>query len=99
MPVVGLEPTRYCYHWILSPTRLPIPPHRQEQNNYIIINIFLTRVAPFQQFGRVETEEESDRNSSEIKQLLLDKHIPFEEYESHDSLAGHLAYKILTNRY
>ena len=43
VPVVGLEPTRYCYHWILSPTRLPIPPHRQEQNNYIIINIFLTR--------------------------------------------------------
>ena len=71
----------------------------KEFNSYDNINIFLTRVAPFQQFGRVETEEESDRNSSEIKQLLLDKHIPFEEYESHDSLAGHLAYKILTNRY
>ena len=25
--VVGLEPTRYRYHWILSPARLPIPPH------------------------------------------------------------------------
>ena len=28
VPMVGLEPTRYCYHWILSPTCLPIPPHR-----------------------------------------------------------------------
>ena len=22
----GIEPSWYCYHWILSPTRLPIPP-------------------------------------------------------------------------
>lgn len=22
----GIEPSQYCYHWILSPTRLPIPP-------------------------------------------------------------------------
>ena len=29
MPVVGLEPTRCCHHGILSPARLPIPPHRQ----------------------------------------------------------------------
>ncbi len=28
MPVVGVEPTRYRYHGILSPARLPIPPHR-----------------------------------------------------------------------
>ncbi len=26
MPKVGLEPTRYCYHRILSPTCLPISP-------------------------------------------------------------------------
>ena len=29
VPVIGLEPIRYCYHWILSPTRLPIPPFGQ----------------------------------------------------------------------
>ena len=29
MPLVGLEPTRHCCHWILSPARLPIPPQRQ----------------------------------------------------------------------
>ena len=35
VPVVGVEPTRYRYHWILSPARLPIPPYRQVQKNYI----------------------------------------------------------------
>lgn len=25
VPGTGLEPVRYHYHWILSPTRLPIP--------------------------------------------------------------------------
>ena len=28
VPLVGLEPTRYRYHWILSPARLPISPQR-----------------------------------------------------------------------
>jgi hypothetical protein len=31
VPKVGIEPTRYCYHRILSPARLPIPPLRREQ--------------------------------------------------------------------
>ena len=30
VPMVGVEPTRYCYHGILSPARLPIPPHRRK---------------------------------------------------------------------
>ena len=28
MPKVGIEPTRGCPHWILSPARLPVPPLR-----------------------------------------------------------------------
>ena len=28
VPVVGVEPTRCCHHWILNPARLPIPSHR-----------------------------------------------------------------------
>ena len=36
VPVVGVEPTRYRYHWILSPARLPIPSHRREQGYYNI---------------------------------------------------------------
>ena len=30
VPLVGVEPTRYRYHWILSPARLPIPSCRQK---------------------------------------------------------------------
>jgi hypothetical protein len=30
VPVVGVEPTRSCPHRILSPARLPIPPHRHK---------------------------------------------------------------------
>ena len=30
VPAVGLEPTRYPYHGILSPARLPIPPRRRK---------------------------------------------------------------------
>jgi len=27
----GLEPTRSCDHWTLSPARLPVPPRRQRE--------------------------------------------------------------------
>ena len=29
VPMEGLEPSWYCYQRILSPPRLPIPPHRR----------------------------------------------------------------------
>ncbi|MDN5361401.1 MAG: hypothetical protein PWP70_448 [Moorella sp. (in: firmicutes)] len=29
VPKAGVEPARYCYHWILSPARLPVPPLRR----------------------------------------------------------------------
>ena len=28
VPMVGFEPTRYCYQRILNPSRLPVPSHR-----------------------------------------------------------------------
>ena len=37
VPVVGVEPTRYCYHRILSPARLPIPPYRHGILSYYTI--------------------------------------------------------------
>ena len=45
VPVVGVEPTRYRYHWILSPARLPIPSHRRGTEDIISpfgenVNIF-----------------------------------------------------------
>ena len=30
VPAEGIEPTRSCDHWILSPARLPVPPRRRE---------------------------------------------------------------------
>ena len=33
VPAAGVEPARYCYQRILSPSRLPIPSRRQ--NNFI----------------------------------------------------------------
>ena len=36
VPVTGLEPVQYCYRGILSPLRLPISPHRHENNNHMI---------------------------------------------------------------
>jgi hypothetical protein len=33
LPAEGLEPTRPCGHWILSPARLPIPPRRRGQEH------------------------------------------------------------------
>lgn len=67
-----------------------------EFNSYDNINIFLNRTAKFDPFGRVQTEEESNKDSLDLKQFLINKHIQFAEYESNDSLAGYLAYKILT---
>ncbi len=31
VPAEGLEPTRSCDHWILSPARLPVPPRRRRE--------------------------------------------------------------------
>ena len=38
--VTGLEPVRYCYRGILSPLRLPVPPHQRHwlSNRMLIYN-------------------------------------------------------------
>lgn len=67
-----------------------------EYNKYTNINIFLNRTSAFETFGRVQTETESDADSLDLKNFLIQKHIPFEEHQSNDSLGGYLAYKFLT---
>ena len=47
VPVVGVEPTRYRYHWILSPARLPIPSHRLISMHLIILPYFCRFVKSF----------------------------------------------------
>ncbi len=50
VPVVGVEPTRYHYHRILSPARLPIPSYRLAYSliiillTYFIVNCFLPAI-------------------------------------------------------
>ncbi len=39
VPLVGVEPTRYRYHGILSPARLPIPPQRRLFSSVRIPNV------------------------------------------------------------
>ena len=48
VPVAGVEPARYRYHWILSPARLPIPSHRRIECAYCI-----TKLWKFQYFFEI----------------------------------------------
>lgn len=56
MPGAGIEPARYCYHWILSPARLPISPQSHFYLEYYIIymvsiqDIFLFKLQKFQKY-------------------------------------------------
>ena len=45
VPVVGVEPTRYRYHWILSPARLPIPSYRRITR--VLYHILFKKSTPF----------------------------------------------------
>lgn len=41
VPGEGLEPSRHCWHRILSPARLPIPPSRLKMRAYYSLQILL----------------------------------------------------------
>ncbi len=44
VPKTGVEPVRYCYRWILSPVRLPIPPLRHLIYALSIVTLFYNYV-------------------------------------------------------
>ena len=90
LPIVGEE---YLNISLRTPTL-----KREIKKSFDNINIFLNRTATFDPFGRVQTEEESNQDSIDLKQFLNNKQIQLTEYESNDSLAGYLAYKILTHK-
>ena len=51
VPVVGVEPTRYRYHWILSPARLPIPSHRRmNQSRQFTLHEYIININSSQYF-------------------------------------------------
>lgn len=68
-----------------------------EFNKFDNINFFLNRTVTFDPVGRVQNEEESDADSKLLKGFLIRNNVLAEEHNSNDALAGHLAYKILTN--
>ena len=47
-------------------------------NNYNNLNIFLKRVNPYQNIGRLQNEEESDILSSKIEKFLTDNNIDYQ---------------------
>ena len=53
VPVTGLEPVRCCHRGILSPLRLPIPPHRHNAN---IIPSVSRNVKCFYEIGKNSDE-------------------------------------------
>src|SRR5215475_690354 len=46
LPAEGLEPTRPCGHWILSPARLPIPPRRRKERSETIRDSHVSSTSP-----------------------------------------------------
>ena len=69
----------------------------KEFDSYENINFFLNRTVTFDPTGRVQTEAESDKDSQLLQGFLIRNNVSYETHESNDSLAGYLAYKILTN--
>lgn len=47
MRMVGIEPTLCHHNWILSPARLPVPPHPHNSLRLISISCFLENVKEF----------------------------------------------------
>ena len=67
VPVIGVEPIRYFYHRILSPARLPIPPHRRTRKLY---NIFDKKSSDF--FDILAKKEKACYNKIMEKLILID---------------------------
>ena len=74
MPVVGVEPTRYCYHEILSLARLPIPSHRQVLNR-LKYNTIKTKIMQdiFSKKSKKSIIKQAFQNTISILKSLLTK--------------------------
>ena len=53
VPVTGVEPVRYRYHWILSPARLPIPSHRHGKLLYYSVLRIKNQALSFPVFKKI----------------------------------------------
>ena len=50
--MTGIEPVQGCPQGILSPVRLPVPPHQHRLPLYSDFILHLPRFAPTEDFGR-----------------------------------------------
>ena len=67
-------------------------------NNYNNVNIFIERNHKYQEFGRNQTEEESDEKSVEIKKFLNDNNIPFVVLKSGEETIDYILKTIEINQ-
>ena len=62
VPVTGIEPVRVLPHGILSPGRLPVPPHRRSERGY-----FTTISEERQELSGKETPASGWRRASDCR--------------------------------
>ena len=82
--VAGLEPARYCYHGILSPGCLPIPPHEHINKTFIFgLVAFANSAIPLYLSGELRFELRSQlrlRGLVSITKNILQKKSLFLSY-------------------
>ena len=63
-----------------------------EFNTYENVNFFVSRTVPFDEVGRVESMEESDKDSQNLKELLLKHQIKYVDINTNTSVDEILKY-------
>ena len=75
VPVIGVEPIRYRYHWILSPARLPIPSHRRilldSLQTHIVYHNSFQKSSVFFSFLKIS---HTQANSHAARGMAVDKY-------------------------
>ena len=66
-------------------------------NSYDNINYFIHRTHEFDPVGRVQTEEESNKDSDDLFQFLIGN-ISMTELHSHTLLSSYIAYDVIFNK-
>lgn len=66
-------------------------------NSYENVNYFLTRTVAFEAAGRLQTEEESDMHSAQLRNYLKDNKIVSKEFPSNASVVDRIMIDLLSN--